>query len=208
MAEISRDPELLRIYREGLDRHTATAENLFSVPYDKVEWWMRRIAKDFNFGASYGSSPENLARALELPLNDVREHLKNYWEIYSTLQKWTRRAGLLAWTRGYSETLWGRKRWYDTNNMRKDEVMRQGANHVIQGTSGDMLKLGLILTDEAIRDAATIINTVHDEQEIETLEVDAESVALLTKMAMEDAGKEFVTVIDQPADVKIGDWWL
>lgn len=211
MAEISRDPELLRIYKEGLDRHTATAENLFNVPYDKVEWWMRRIAKDFNFGASYGSSPENLARALELPLEDVKVHLKNYWDIYKVLQKWTRRAGLLAWTRGYSETLWGRKRWYDTNNMRKDEVMRQGANHVIQGTSGDMLKLGLVYTDDRIRAGntnVTIINTVHDEQELEALEVEAEPFSHIVKGAMEAAGKEFVTVIDQPADVKIGDYWM
>lgn len=208
MAEVSRDPELIRIYAEGLDRHTATAANLFEVPYDKVEWWMRRIAKDFNFGASYGSSAWNLANKLELPIETIEEHLENYWKIYKVLQKWTRRAGLLAWARGYSQTLWGRRRWYDTENMRKDEVMRQGANHEIQGSSGDMLKLGLVYTDESIRDKATIMNTVHDEQEVEALDVDAESVAFSAKEAMEQAGKEFVTVIPQPADIQIGDYWM
>jgi DNA polymerase-1 len=208
MAEVSRDPELIRIYTEGLDRHTATAANLFEVKYDSVEWWMRRIAKDFNFGASYGSSAWNLANKLELQIETVEEHLKNYWEIYKVLQKWTRRAGLLAWTRGYSETLWGRRRWYDTENMRKDEVMRQGANHVIQGSSGDMLKLGMVYTDEAVRDGTTIMNTVHDEQELEALDVGAEAVAFSAKEAMENAGKEFVTIIPQPADIQIGDYWM
>jgi len=164
MTELSRDPKLVYSYENDLDIHITTAANLSNKSYEDVEPDMRRIAKDFNYGASYGSSAWNLANKLELPIKEVEAHLKNYWESYSGLRKWTRRMGLLAWTRGYSETIWGRRRWYDTENMRKDEVLRQGTNHVIQGSSADMLKLGLVYTE-----AANLLKTdVQLDKEIDT----------------------------------------
>ncbi len=209
MTEASRDPELLAIYQNGLDRHTATAARIFGVDYDKVTKAQRRTAKDVNFGTAYGASAWKLANVLGKPVKEVESWLNDYWNVYNVLQKWTRREGLLAWTRGYSETLWGRRRYYDTSRLRKDQVMRQGANHIIQGSAGDMIKLSMYYVDRGLNNfPAEINNQVHDELELESQEYYAEDVAMITKAEMQKAGSEFITVIDQPADVDIGDYWM
>lgn len=211
MAEASQDSALIQIYLDGRDRHTATASMLFGVPDDEITFDQRVLAKTFNFGVSYGSTEYNMARQLKMPAEQVKKHLDDYWSIYGTLQKWTRRTGLLAWHQGYSETFWGRKRYYDTDFLRKDEVMRRGTNHRIQGTSADMTKLAIRKVDRLFRSHASgafMHNFVHDEVEAESPEVWSGELAEEIKLLMEEAGKEFVTVLEQRADVKVGKYWM
>lgn len=211
MAEASRDPALIQIYLDGRDRHTFTASVLYGVDYDEVTGDQRRTAKDFNFGVSYGGTAFTIARKVRLPEREVEGHLKQYWSVYSELKKWTRRTGLQAWSRGYSETFWGRRRYYDTDNLRKDAVMRQGTNHRIQGTAADMTKLAILEIDQFLRghnSSAFMNNFVHDEVELETPELWAEDVAEEVEGIMEAAGGEFVTVLPQKAGVSIGNCWL
>jgi DNA polymerase-1 len=210
MAEASQDPALIAIYQEGLDRHQKTASDLFGVPYDEVTPAMRKIAKTFNFGVSYGSSAYNMANKLGMPLDVVESKLEDYWTVYSTLKKWQRRAGLVALRDGYSTTFWGRRRWFpDLSN--KGSIMRQGANMEIQGTSADMTKYATVLIDRELEKHqynATFVNFVHDEDILRAHKSCADEVAAMVKEQMEIAGAEFVTCIKQKAEVNMGDYWM
>jgi DNA polymerase-1 len=210
MAELSKDPELIKIYQEGKDRHTTTAATIFGVPYEKVNKNQRALGKKFNFCVSYGGTAWRVALELKIPIDKAEQYLNAYWGIYAVLQKRFRRAGLLALHNGYSTTMLGRRRYYpDISN--KDEIMRQGANHEVQGTSASMTKAAIVEIDNWSRNNKVTMhftNFVHDEIVIESLKCDTSLVAPSVKECMEKAGREFVKVIDQEAEVLVGDYWL
>jgi DNA polymerase-1 len=212
MTELSKDPELLRVYTNGLDIHTNTGSMIFETDYDKVTKGQRGIAKTFNYAASYQSSAWNISNTLHIPLADTERYLAKFWNTYNGLQKWQRRSGLTAWHKGYSTTMWGRRRYYnDCSVNNKDSVMRQGSNQEIQGTAADMLKLSLVKIDDWIRknhSAAEFTKFVHDEVVLDSPNWEAEEVAVMVKSKMEEAGAEFVKVIKQKADVNVGDYWM
>ena len=66
-AHVSRDEALLEAFREGQDIHTATAAEMFGVPYDAVDADTRRLAKTVNFGIIYGISAFGLANSAGIP---------------------------------------------------------------------------------------------------------------------------------------------
>lgn len=211
MAQESGDPTLINIYREGKDCHTATANMLFGVPYEEVTKDQRFYGKTFNFGVSYGSSAWNMANKLNKSIGEIEKYLAQYWKVYPVLQKWQRRSGLLAWTKGYSTTFWDRRRYFDRDFLRKDEVMRRGSNMRIQGTSADMTKRAICLIDEwfeETRTPATFVNFVHDETEVEAQEAYAEETLYNVRRLMEQAGREFVSVVTQKADAQLGKHWM
>jgi len=207
-AELSDDPELIKILNNGIDRHRATAAILFEVSYDDVTKEQRAKGKTFNFGIGYGSSAWNMANKLELPERLIEKALLTYWKTFEVLRKFNLRTGLIAFRDGYSSTALGRKRWYI--NMDKQRTMRLAANHVIQGTAADMTKFAAVLISNFIRENnidAQIINFVHDEVEVEVLEEDAEALASMIETLMGRAGAKFVSKVTQGAEVKIGDTW-
>ena len=209
MTQASGDPELIRIFKEGLDRHSSAAADIYKVPYDEVTEEQRTAAKALNFGLAYGSSAWNIANTLNIPQTHAEKLLNDYWKVFSVLQKWQRRSGLLAWNKGYSETFWGRRRYYE--NLEKKRVMRMGANMEIQGSSATMSKRATVLVDTYLRDnfdSIPIINFVHDEIEIEVPEEHTREVSSRVKELMETAGAEFVQIVKQEAHVNIGDHWL
>jgi DNA polymerase-1 len=59
-AWISCDPELTRVYEQGLDVHKLTAAAIAGVPVEAVTKEQRTAAKAANFGLIYGSGPAGL----------------------------------------------------------------------------------------------------------------------------------------------------
>ncbi len=210
MAEDSKDPALIKVFRDGLDRHTSAAADLFQVPYDQVTKEQRNICKALNFGLSYGSSAWNMALHLNISQKRAEQLVNDYWEAYKFLKKWQTRTGLLAWTKSYAETFWGRRRYFE--NLEKNAVMRMGANFRIQGSAVDMTKRAIFLVDKYLRDNpkydATIVNFIHDELDIEARETTAPELAEKVEELMCKAGNEFTTVVNQKASVMVGKCWM
>lgn len=55
LAVLSKDREMLRLFREGKDIHVATAATLLDIPEDKINKHNRQLGKNTNFAISYGS---------------------------------------------------------------------------------------------------------------------------------------------------------
>jgi DNA polymerase-1 len=80
-------------------------------------------------------------------------------------------------------------------------------NMPIQGTAADIMKLGMIRTDRALRDsgmAARLLLQVHDEL---VLEAPAEEVEPLTALLREAMGGAAELVVPLDVDVKVGGNW-
>ena len=169
-----------------------------------------------NFGLIYGMSSKTLADRLECTQEEANEHLKKYWETYPTLMGWLDKTGVKAVELGYTKTVGGRIRWFNTLSSKDEDYKKKknfyervGKNHPIQGTSADMTKVAIVYLDKVLGDySSKIVNTVHDELCIETSYQYAVKVANIVRDKMILAGEKFLKKVPTLVDVKIRDCWF
>lgn len=120
------------------DYHAYQAARMYSVPYAAVTKQLRKAAKSINFGLPYGmgdeslgiqvfgeKSPENTRKAANLRAKyfkgqeDIRDFFEN-----------ARNKGVHE---GYTETYFGRRRYYHKSDFSENAIRRQAGNQVIQG---------------------------------------------------------------------------
>jgi DNA polymerase-1 len=174
---------------------------------DKHE--LRRRAKIINYALLYGKTAFTLARDIGVTATAAQEFIDAYFGGFPRVRMFIDRTIENARTRGFVETMFGRRRMVPELNSRNGQI-RQGAermtvNFPIQGTAADILKKAMLRVDHVLRgNDARMILTVHDELLIETPEESAQETATLVRTAMETAAtlKAPLTV-----DVGIGPNW-
>jgi DNA polymerase-1 len=142
---------------------------------------MRVRCKALNFGVGYGAEKDIiheqiLKAALEYPelhivvpdLNECRHLISEYWKAYPEVREYRDFIHALIQERGYSATMYGRRRQLPLINSSVPELrsraQRQGWNLVIQGTAGDIMKNAELMVDrEAPKYHADLRSQVHDE---------------------------------------------
>ncbi len=217
MADLSRDPVFIKAFKEGVDLHSLTASQMFSIPIGQVTKEKRFHAKSINFGLMYGRGAKSLAAQLKVSEEEAQQLLQKYFATYKKVKSWLDRAGRLAVTRGYSETVMGRRRGYPDLNpadpgydRQSAYVERQGKNMPIQGTSADMMKLAMVYVYEKVKElhlTASPVHTVHDELVVEAKSDQAEEVARVVEEGMERAGREILKEVPIKVSVGISDYW-
>lgn len=138
-----------------LDYHRYQAARMFSVPYASVTDALRSQSKGINFGLPYGMGDMSLGAAVfgeRTPENGKKAAvLRNkYFEGQENILKFfetTRNSGV---KKGYTETYWGRRRYYQRGKFNEASIRRQAGNHIIQGSSADVYKLAVIRLFHAI----------------------------------------------------------
>ena len=117
-----------------------------------------------------------------------------------------------ARSRGYTETMFGRRRYIpelkSSNFNVRSGAERMTLNTPIQGTAADLIKLAMIKVDKALREHypdAKLLLQVHDELTVECPEEIAEDVAKLVSGEMENVAKLKVPLT---AEAKIGKSWF
>jgi DNA polymerase-1 len=170
MAHLSADAGLVAAFAEDRDIHQATAAEVFATPLDQVSANQRRSAKAINFGLIYGMSAFGLARQLGIPRGEAQKYVDLYFERYPAVRRYMEETRQLARTRGYVETVFGR-RLYLNDITSRNAALRQGAeraaiNAPMQGTAADIIKRAMIEVDRwlhASKIDARLIMQVHDE---------------------------------------------
>lgn len=127
------------------DYHAYQAARMYGVPYSAVNKKMRKAAKGINFGLPYGmgdeslgvrvfgeASPENTRKAagLRAAYFKGQEDIRDWFEFH-------RDKGV---NKGYTETYFGRRRYYRRSDFSVAAIRRQAGNQVIQGTAADIYK--------------------------------------------------------------------
>lgn len=170
MAHISEDEALQRAFRENMDVHRATASEVFGVPLEQVSSEQRRYAKVINFGLIYGMSSFGLARNLGIENAAAKNYIERYFQRYPGVKHYMDETRLSAKSRGYVETVFGRRLYLpeinSPNGPRRGGAERQAINAPMQGTAADLIKLAMVKVQEVLdreQRRTKMIMQVHDE---------------------------------------------
>jgi DNA polymerase-1 len=173
-AILSKDKKLISVFKEGGDIHTAVASEVFDVAPEDVNKKMRRRAKVINFGILYGMGVNALKQTLGegTTQKEARAFYDKYFEEYGGLAEWIDHTKADAARLGYTETLFGRRRYFEGINSHLPHIRaaseRMAINAPIQGTQADVMKLAMIRVDEYIQknnllDSVRLVLQIHDE---------------------------------------------
>ncbi len=175
-AFLSGDEKLIEIFKRGEDVHAAVAAAVFNVPVQEVDHEMRRRAKVINFGILYGMGANALKANLEeggqkVDRTEAQAYLNDYFSNFSGLAEYLRKVKADASRKGYTETLFGRRRYFpgikSSLPFVRAEAERQALNAPMQGTQADIIKLAMVKIDAMLRSEysaeAYLLLQVHDE---------------------------------------------
>lgn len=211
LSDLANDENMINAFNSGEDIHTATAAQVFNMPKEFVTKQMRSSAKAVNFGIVYGIGAFSLAKDIGVTRKQAQEYIDSYLATYSGVKDYMQRVIELAKDKGYSETLFNRRRYLpelnSSNHMIKAAGERIARNMPIQGTAADIIKIAMIKVDERLSREnvdARLILQVHDELIVESSESDSQRVLEILTEEMENACKMKVKL---RADGCIGKTW-
>lgn len=195
-AGLSGDEKLCDAFRSGDDIHATVASQVFGVPVDAVDKEMRRKAKVINFGILYGMGVNALRENLGAGTSrdDAARYLDDYFARFSGLARYVAEVKAAATKLGYTETLFGRRRYLPGLRsplpQMKSQAERMAVNAPIQGTQADIIKLAMVEADARIeregwRDDARLLMQVHDELVYEVAQEKAGEIAHTLREVME-----------------------
>ena len=170
IAHLAEDPGLVEAFRSGADIHRSTAARIFGVEPAEVTLAMRSKAKMVSYGLAYGMESYGLAQRLAIPVTEANEILEAFFAAFPNVRSYMDRVVAEARDRGYTETLFGRRRLIPELQSNRYQVRsageRQAMNAGIQGLAADIFKVALVRLDGRLRDlalASRLVLQVHDE---------------------------------------------
>ncbi len=199
-AILSEDKKLIEIFKEGIDVHTGVAMRVFGVKAGEVDKAMRTKAKTINFGVLFGMGVNALKTNLKTDRKDAQEFYNNYFETFNGLAKYLDEVKAETERRGYTETMFGRRRYFagikSPLPFIRAQAERMAINAPIQGTEADIVKIAMKRIDNLIKEKGwqsktRLVLQVHDEIVYETED-----------NFIEEAGKEFKNIMERVLEGK------
>ena len=211
LAHMSGDPAMIDAFINGDDIHTVTASQVFGVSPDEVTPELRKRAKAVNFGIVYGIGDFSLAADIGVTKKEAKEYINSYFDKYSGIHEFMEGAKEQARVTGFVTTLYGRKRYIPEIHSPKAPLRafgeRVAMNSPVQGTAADIIKIAMIRTEQALKNAgidAKLILQVHDELIVEAHRDCAAEAAEILQKQMEHAVELSVPLT---VDLSIGETW-
>ncbi|MFM9121742.1 MAG: DNA polymerase, partial [Actinomycetota bacterium] len=211
IAHLANDPGLIEAFNNKVDVHNATAASVFGVKAEKVTSEQRAKAKMVSYGLAYGMEAYGLAQRLAIGVTEASEILEAYFVAFPRVKKYMDETVEEARKRGYTETLFGRRRAIpelQNPNFRIRQVgERQAMNSGIQGLAADIFKVALVRLDaslEAGKFKSRLVLQVHDEVIVEGRHDEEAEIEALVRSTMLGAAELAV-----PIEVNLawGDSW-
>ena len=211
MAHLSGDAGLRHAFEHGHDVHRATAAEVFGRKLEEVSNDERRAAKAINFGLIYGMSAFGLAQNLGIERATAQAYIDSYFSRYPGVARYMQETRALARSRGYVETVFGRRLWLPEirsgGPQRRQAAERAAINAPMQGTAADLIKLAMVRVQnwlDAGKAATLLVMQVHDELVLQVPEGELEAVKDALPGLMQNVAKLDVQLI---VDVGVGDNW-
>lgn len=195
--------DMIQLFFDGKDIHMGNASLVFGIPYEdlvkakKVDKGVkegkldasemtayyhqcleaRQAAKAIGFGLNYGMKEGKLSKAIKKTKEEAKLLIEQYMARYPAVANFYASAIDAARSCGYSFTILGRRRFHpeivSMNKMERWEAERKAVNNEIQGTAADVMKMAMLLIDDANLDdeyGCYMLNQVHDELVFECAE--------------------------------------
>ena len=216
-AILSQDEKLLEIFKNGEDIHAGVAARVFGVDQSKVDVGMRSKAKTINFGILYGMGVNALKANLGTTRKEAQEFYNNYFNTFTGLAKYLDEVKASASKLGYTETMFGRRRYFSGFNSPlpyvRAQAERMAINAPMQGTQADIIKIAMKRIDEYIvgnnlDPRVKLVLQVHDELVYEMEKDLVDKCTEVFKEIMESAMPKSKSLgVPIIADHKSGDNW-
>ena len=205
IAHLAKDPGLIEAFTSGQDIHNATAARVFGVDPASVTVEQRSKAKMVSYGLAYGMEAYGLGQRLNIPTDEAAVILDAYFVAFPNVKNYMDRTVIEARERGYTETLFGRRRpipeLMNSNFRVRQAGERQAMNAGIQGLAADIFKVALVNIDAALVAGefdSRVVLQVHDEVIVEVPEPERTVVGDLVIGLMHDAAE-----LDVPLEVNV-----
>ena len=194
IAHLADDPGLIAAFEAGDDIHTAVAARTWGIDPTEVTSEIRNRAKMVAYGLAYGMEAYGLAQRLGSSVEEAAEILESYFEAFPSVRDYMDRTVEEARQKGYTETLFGRRRRIPELSSPNFNVRqageRQAMNAGIQGLAADVFKVALIRIDERLqadRFASRLVLQVHDEVILEVPPAELADVEAMVRAEMTGA---------------------
>lgn len=193
LAHFSEDDVMVKAFNDDQDIHAQTASEIFALPLKKVTKEERSYAKAINFGLMYGQSSFGLSQMLGISPGEAKEYITSYFTRFNKVKGYLDSLKEKCEETGYSETLYGRKRYIkdinSTNRQMKSMAERMAINSPIQGTAADIIKKAMLDVDAAMRAKnlkSKMLLQVHDELIFDVPEDEIKTMQDLVRDKMEN----------------------
>ncbi len=220
-AILTGDEKLQAVFKQGGDIHEAVAMEVFGVESDGVTKEMRRKAKVINFGILYGMGVNALRANLreggtDVSQKEAREFYDRYFASYPTLAAWVDQTKSDAARLGYTQTLFGRRRYFEGLDSNvpyiRSAAERMAINAPVQGTAADIIKLAMVRIDEYItknklHDRVRMVLQVHDELVFEIRDDALNTTAAIEQIMENVLSAEQNAHVPLLVDVSVGANW-
>lgn len=202
LANISKDYNLNKYFKEDVDLHYGTASLIFKKDINEISKQERQVAKSLNFGIVYGITSYGIANNLtksgiKVTQEEAEEYrlcfLKSYPKVKELQDKFLKAKAI--------RTMGGR-RWET-----KDLTLTQRLNMPIQGSAAEGLKEALALLITRIRPLWKLVAVVHDEIVLEVPEKEVEEAKEVLCKSMVEGMKKIVPNVTIKVESFIGDNW-
>jgi len=213
IAALANDKKMMEAFKKKLDIHKFTAAEINNIPTDKVTSEMRFAAKALNFGIIYGMGAQSFAESANISKERAKEFISEYLKDFSGVAQYIKKLQEEARKRGYTVTLFGRRRYLPElnfpNYMLRSQAERIAINMPIQGLEADIVKKAMTEVSNWIQkgdyaDKIRMLLQVHDELLFEVKEnLVAEAASKIAEL-MESVIKLRVPII---TETKVGDNW-
>ena len=194
IAHLADDPGLIAAFTAGEDIHQSTAARVFGVDPSQVTHDQRSKAKMVSYGLAYGMEAYGLSQRLGIPVDEAAGILQSYFSAFPNVKNYMDTAIHEARQNGYTETLFGRRRFIPellSDNFRVRQAgERQAMNAAIQGLAADIFKIALVRVDAFLQSEklkSRVVLQVHDEIIVEVPESEKDIVGPLVLDTMRDA---------------------
>ncbi|PZU45951.1 MAG: DNA polymerase I [Arsenicicoccus sp.] len=206
MAHLSGDEGLIEAFRGGEDLHRFVGSRVFGVDQSEVTAEMRSKVKAMSYGLAYGLSAFGLSKQLGISTAEAKTLMEEYFERFGGVRDYLRDVVSEARRTGFTETILGRRRHLhdltSDNRQRREMAERMALNAPIQGSAADIIKVAMLRTESALRDAglaSRILLQVHDELVLEVAAGEEAQVEELVRAQMGAAAD-----LSVPLDVSVG----
>jgi len=203
LAEMSREPLMLKAFIQGNDIHRQTAATILGIKGCAVTEEQRQIGKKLNFALSYGITAYGIVELLKKAGVDITQSQANamraaYYDKYTKILQFHNH--LL--TAEKIVTLGGQS----FAGLKKGERLR--LNLPLQATAAEGLKASLSLLMKKMPSHWLLCNVVHDSVVIEVPKKEADVARELLGGCMVQGMSQFIRSIPVGVDTKIGVNWL
>ena len=212
MAALSKDEQMMEAFRNNQDIHSITASKIYKIPLEEVTSDMRRKAKTANFGIIYGISAFGLSARLNIPRTEAKELIDGYFESFPDIKKYMDLSIENARSKGFVETIMGRKRYLadinSANAVVRGMAERNAINAPIQGSAADVIKIAMVniwreISKQKLK--SKMILQVHDELNFDVWKTELDQMKAIVKHEMENA----VTIgVPLTVEMNNGENWL